>query len=67
MQVPEHWWPGYSGSDLCAGKIVAVDFDEPAHRYFTLRLGADEDDDEYVSISPQDMAAGPLILLFWAL
>ena len=51
MQVPEHWWPGYSGSKLCAGKIVAVDFDEPAGRYFTLRLDADEDEDDEIVFS----------------
>jgi len=51
MQVPEHWWPGYSGSKLCAGKIVAVDFEEPAGRYFTLRLDADEDEDDEIVFS----------------
>lgn len=35
--------------------------------YVAIKKFKDSDDDEYVSISPQDMAAGPLILLFWAL
>ena len=24
MSVPEHWWPGYTSSTLCLGKIIPV-------------------------------------------
>ena len=25
MAVPEYWWPGYSSSKLCVGKIASID------------------------------------------
>jgi hypothetical protein len=45
MKVPESWWPGYDGDELCPGRISAVDFDDEHGRFFHLEL--DDGDGPY--------------------
>jgi len=39
MLVEKSWWEGGSGSDLCPGLIVDVDFSDDAGRFFILQHG----------------------------
>ena len=41
MQVPGHWWPGFSGNELNPGTIRALDFNEASSRFFQLELDSE--------------------------
>ena len=41
LQVPQSWWPGYSGSELYVGAVQELDFSDKWGRYFLF-----EDDDD---------------------
>jgi hypothetical protein len=36
------WWPEFSGTTLCPGKISAVNFDDEAGCFFLLQLDGEE-------------------------
>jgi len=42
MKVEECWWPEFSSTALCPGKISAVNFDDEAGRFFLLQLDGEE-------------------------
>jgi hypothetical protein len=38
MEVPDNWWPAFSGQALNTGRIAGVDFDIEIENHFQLEL-----------------------------
>jgi hypothetical protein len=48
MAVPDSWWDGYDTPDINYGRIIAVDFSDPAGRFWKLQLDSDDDNEIYL-------------------